>query len=190
VGGNWAQREELVRWAITDKDGRYSVRAGPGEYQFYHLGDKQENLTVKDEQTIERNFHADRAMLDAFREAYESFADIEKAIRQRFNNQVSAVSSWPTFLDVTDPTADKGTAVRRLSELIGVKREQIATIGDMPTDLPMFAAGGLSIAMGQAGPDVKAAARFVANSNDDEGFADAINRIFLEPKPCAEFRAT
>ena len=60
VGGNWAQREELVRWAITDKDGRYSVRAGPGEYQFYHLGDKQENLTVKDEQTIERNFHADR----------------------------------------------------------------------------------------------------------------------------------
>jgi beta-lactamase regulating signal transducer with metallopeptidase domain len=60
VGGNWAQREELVRWATTDKDGRYSIRAGPGEYKFYHLGDKQENLTVKDEQTIERNFHADR----------------------------------------------------------------------------------------------------------------------------------
>jgi hypothetical protein len=50
----------LVRWAITDKEGRYSIRAGPGEYKFYHLGDKQENLTIKDEQTLERNFHVDR----------------------------------------------------------------------------------------------------------------------------------
>jgi beta-lactamase regulating signal transducer with metallopeptidase domain len=59
--GNWGHdRESLVRWATTDKDGRYSIRAGPGEYRFYQSGDKQENLTVRDEQTIERNFHIDR----------------------------------------------------------------------------------------------------------------------------------
>src|SRR5262249_18152257 len=60
VGGNWAQREELVRWAVTEKDGRYAIRAGPGDYKFYQSGDKQEILTVQDEKTIERNFHIDR----------------------------------------------------------------------------------------------------------------------------------
>jgi beta-lactamase regulating signal transducer with metallopeptidase domain len=59
--GNWGHgREELVRWATADKDGRYSIRVGPGEYKFYQSGDKQENLIVKDERTIERNFHIDR----------------------------------------------------------------------------------------------------------------------------------
>src|SRR5262249_23867305 len=43
-----------------DKEGRYFIRVGHGEYKFYRTGDKQENLTVKDEQTIERNFHIDR----------------------------------------------------------------------------------------------------------------------------------
>src|SRR5262249_40946106 len=33
VGGTWAQREELVRWATTDRDGRYAIRVGPGTYR-------------------------------------------------------------------------------------------------------------------------------------------------------------
>jgi hypothetical protein len=60
VGGNLAKREDLVRWATTDKDGCYFIRSGPGEYKFYQSGNAQENLTVKDEKTIERDFHIDR----------------------------------------------------------------------------------------------------------------------------------
>jgi hydroxymethylpyrimidine pyrophosphatase-like HAD family hydrolase len=45
----------------------------------------------------------------------------------------------------------------------------------------MFARSGLSIAMGQIGREVQRAARRVTSSNDDEGFAEAVERFILRP---------
>jgi hypothetical protein len=44
----------------------------------------------------------------------------------------------------------------------------------------MFEVSGLSIAMGNAAPDVRERARAVTTSNDDEGFARAIERFILD----------
>ena len=49
----------------------------------------------------------------------------------------------------------------------------------MPNDVLMFAHSGLSIAMGNASSEVQRAARRVTASNDDEGFALAIERFVL-----------
>jgi hydroxymethylpyrimidine pyrophosphatase-like HAD family hydrolase len=43
----------------------------------------------------------------------------------------------------------------------------------------MFAHSGLSIAMGNASPEVQRAARRVTTSNEDEGFANAVERFIL-----------
>src|SRR5206468_538512 len=59
----------------------------------------------------------------------------------------------------------------------------IATIGDMPNDVPMLTAAGLGIAMGNAAPDVQRFARHVTRSNDDEGFAHAIDTFVLGAPP-------
>jgi hydroxymethylpyrimidine pyrophosphatase-like HAD family hydrolase len=50
----------------------------------------------------------------------------------------------------------------------------------MPNDVLMFARSGLSIAMGNADPEVQRAARRVTASNEDEGFAKAMER-FVRP---------
>jgi hydroxymethylpyrimidine pyrophosphatase-like HAD family hydrolase len=60
-----------------------------------------------------------------------------------------------------------------------VPGEQIATIGDMPKDVLMFAVGGVSIAMGNASPDVQRCARYVTTSNEEEGFAHAVDTFIL-----------
>ena len=49
----------------------------------------------------------------------------------------------------------------------------------MPNDVLMFRKSGLSIAMGNASPEVQAKADLVTDSNDDEGFAKAIERFIL-----------
>jgi hydroxymethylpyrimidine pyrophosphatase-like HAD family hydrolase len=51
----------------------------------------------------------------------------------------------------------------------------------------MFAAGGFAIAMGNASADVQAKASAVTASNEDEGFAKAVERFIL---PRAEKRAS
>lgn len=56
---------------------------------------------------------------------------------------------------------------------------RVATIGDMPNDVLMFAHSGLSIAMGNADPQVQRAARRVTDTNENEGFAKAVRRFVL-----------
>jgi Cof subfamily protein (haloacid dehalogenase superfamily) len=101
------------------------------------------------------------------------------ALRQEFGDHVSAARSQPYYADVTHPDANKGAVVDYLSQHLGIPPEQIATIGDMPNDVLMFAKSGLSIAMGNASPEVQRAARRVTTSNEDEGFANAIARFVL-----------
>jgi Cof subfamily protein (haloacid dehalogenase superfamily) len=103
----------------------------------------------------------------------------ERDLRERFGDRVSAARSQPYYVDVTHPDANKGDVVRYLSQKLGIPAEKIATIGDMPNDVLMFARSGLSIAMGNASPDVQRAARRVTSSNDQEGFANAVERFVL-----------
>jgi Cof subfamily protein (haloacid dehalogenase superfamily) len=103
----------------------------------------------------------------------------EADIRRRLGDHVSVTRSQPYFLDVTHPSANKGAVVTRLSKLLNVRTELIATIGDAPTDVSMFAQSGFSIAMGNASPEVQRAARQVTRSNTQDGFAEAVEKYIL-----------
>jgi transaldolase len=66
-----------------------------------------------------------------------------------------------------------------LSQQLAVPPESIATIGDMPNDVLMFARSGLSIAMGNASDEVKRQATCVTTSFGEEGFANAVEQYIL-----------
>jgi hypothetical protein len=75
--------------------------------------------------------------------------------------------------------ANKGEVAKYLAAKYEIDPGEIATIGDMPNDVLMFAHSGLSIAMGNASPEVKRCARRVTTSNTEEGFADAVYKFIL-----------
>ena len=101
-------------------------------------------------------------------------------VQQQFGRQVSAANSQPYYLDVTHPNANKGGVVAWMSQRLGIPPAQIATIGDQPSDTLMFDKSGLSIAMGNASDTVKADATHVTDSNQDEGFAKAVEKFLLK----------
>lgn len=105
------------------------------------------------------------------------------AAQERFGDHLSVASSQPYYLDVTHPQANKGAVLLDLSARYAIKPEEIATIGDGPNDMLMFAKSGLSVAMRNAGSDVKQAATVVTTSNAEEGFANAVERFILPRAP-------
>jgi Cof subfamily protein (haloacid dehalogenase superfamily)/beta-phosphoglucomutase family hydrolase len=107
-------------------------------------------------------------------------ARCEGELRHRVGAHASAARSQPYYLDVTHPDANKGNVVRTLARLLGVPLEQVATIGDMPNDVLMFGVAGTSIAMGNASPEVQRTARFVTTSNEEDGFARAVEMFVLD----------
>jgi HAD superfamily hydrolase (TIGR01484 family) len=83
----------------------------------------------------------------------------------------------PQSLGIFAPLANKGTALTLVMERLGVAREEVVTMGDNFNDLPMFACGITSVAMGNAPQAIKQRARLVAPSNDDEGVAWALREL-------------
>ena len=106
-------------------------------------------------------------------------AACEKLAQSELGGKASAARSQPYYLDVTHPQANKGTVVANLSRFLDIPPDQIATIGDMPNDVLMFKKSGFSIAMGNASDEVKAQASAVTDSNEDEGFANAVRKFVL-----------
>jgi Cof subfamily protein (haloacid dehalogenase superfamily) len=106
-------------------------------------------------------------------------AQAEQRVLNEFGNQVSASKSKPRFLDVTSHGIHKGTVVVRLAELLNIRTERVAVIGDGPNDVEMFRQAGISIAMGQGVDEVKGAANYLTTSNDDEGWARGIEQYVL-----------
>jgi len=112
----------------------------------------------------------------------EGVAKCEKDVQQAGGTHISAARSQPYYLDVTHPQANKGEVVLSLSRLLSIPPAQIATLGDMPNDVLMFTKSGVSIAMGNASPEVQAAATYVTSTNEDEGFAKAIEKFVLNTR--------
>jgi beta-phosphoglucomutase family hydrolase/Cof subfamily protein (haloacid dehalogenase superfamily) len=106
-------------------------------------------------------------------------ARVEAELRERIGRDASAARSQPYYVDVTHPDANKGMVVRDVARELSIPMSRIAAIGDMPTDVMMFSLAGVSIAMGNASLEVQRCARHVTTSNDDEGFARAVDRFIL-----------
>jgi len=104
---------------------------------------------------------------------------LEARCKDAYGPLATIARSQTYYLDVTHPNANKGDGVEALARAIGVPLDEVAVLGDMPNDLPMFARAGLPIAMGQAPEEVRAAARYVSTSNDADGVAHAIDLYLL-----------
>ena len=83
----------------------------------------------------------------------------------------------PVFIDVTAAEANKGAALRRLAEREGIPLANILVLGDGNNDVDMFDVAGTSVAMGNAVPELKAAADYIAPTNNENGFAWALNQL-------------
>jgi Cof subfamily protein (haloacid dehalogenase superfamily) len=141
---------------------------------------QHEKLAIRADPTIVTDF---APYLDSACKIVGSSADpallqrCEAAMGQALGAEATAVRSQSYYLDITPPGYDKGTFVEAIAKRQGISTDAVATIGDMQNDLAMFRKSGLSIAMGNATDDIKKVATHVTTSNENEGFAGAIEMI-------------
>ncbi|MEM8673491.1 MAG: Cof-type HAD-IIB family hydrolase [Cyanobacteria bacterium P01_G01_bin.67] len=109
----------------------------------------------------------------------DTVAQCETATQEKFRDRLSATRSQPYYLDITQPDANKGQVVTKLADYLSIPLAEIVTIGDNYNDIAMFKQSGISIAMGNASERVQQKATYITTSNQEEGFANAIERFVL-----------
>ena len=106
-------------------------------------------------------------------------AELEKRLAHRFMGRLSIYRSEPYFIEVMPRGVDKASAIAGLLERLGLDREDTIVCGDGLNDLSMIKYAGLGVAMGNAQPQVKAAADLVTLTNDEDGLVPVIERYIL-----------
>jgi len=145
----------------------------------------REQWTVKFPPTVVKTFDGllgRVAKIVGVSDDLDRVAKCEKDVQEAGGTHISAARSQPYYLDVTHPQANKGEVVLSMSRLLNIPAAGIVTMGDMPNDVLMFKKSGVSIAMGNASPEVQASATYVTSTNEDEGFANAIEKFVLNAR--------
>ena len=89
-------------------------------------------------------------------------------------------AKWHTGgLDIFPATSGKAAGIKKVLAHYGITKEEAIAFGDAENDLDMFRAVHTAVAMGNAAPEVKAAAAYVAADVDDDGIFKALTHLGL-----------
>ncbi len=103
--------------------------------------------------------------------------DHEMALREKYEGIASVYRSEAFFIEVMPENVDKASSLDRMLESLGMTRENAICCGDGFNDISMIKYAGLGVAMGNAKPEVKAAADYVTATNDEDGLVEVMNKF-------------
>ena len=106
----------------------------------------------------------------------EYHAQLYAELARRFPDALVTSSIWNN-IELNSRDGNKGDAVLKLAETLGLRPEQVMTFGDGLNDLSMIEKAGIGVAMGNSEPEVLAAADWVAPDCDHDGVAAGIERF-------------
>ena len=119
--------------------------------------------------------------VDKVQGIFASLADKDEALKELEkikDIEITGVLSQNVEINAKD--VDKGNALLRLGQILGIPGEEIMAFGDGTNDRKMLEKVGTGVAMANGVPEVKAAADYITASNDEEGVARFIEKYVLD----------
>ncbi|GAB7568766.1 hypothetical protein MUSASHINO07_13160 [Gemella sp. Musashino-2025] len=105
---------------------------------------------------------------------------IKEKLEKELSDSYEVAMSKPFFIEINDKGISKGVSLSALCKKLGFKRENVIALGDGLNDLSMIEFAGVGVAMANAGDVVREKADFITKSNDEDGFAYAVEKFVFE----------
>ncbi len=109
----------------------------------------------------------------------EKLEEIRRELSKEFP-ELNIFYSKPEFLEVLDKKASKGNGVKKVAEILGIKREEVLCIGDGLNDLSMIEYAGIGVAMKNGNEDLKAAADYVSTRTNNQSVLVEVYEKFIK----------
>ena len=107
----------------------------------------------------------------------EDIARLEQNLKQQFP-QIRIYRSKDTYLEIMSMRASKSDAVHMLEQRFEIQRKESVAFGDNFNDIDMIEYAGVGVAVGNAMEEVKEAADYVTDTNDNEGLRKVLDQCF------------
>ena len=106
--------------------------------------------------------------------------NLENFLKANLAEDITLFTSKPYFLEILPANTNKGTALAKIAEIIGISSEECMAIGDSMNDEAMIRWAAYGVAMVNGDEQIKSIAKLVTDhSNDDDGVAEIIDEYIL-----------
>jgi Cof subfamily protein (haloacid dehalogenase superfamily) len=120
----------------------------------------------------------------------DDLKDFINKLAAKYGDKISITSAIENCIDILNGGISKAKGLSMLSEKLGIKREEIITVGDNINDMEMLEYAGLGVAMGNAPERVKNMADYVTDTNDNDGLAKFLEKLNSVQITTEKFYAT
>jgi Cof subfamily protein (haloacid dehalogenase superfamily) len=141
---------------------------------------EKHKVAVKEVGDLSKVSHISPIKLLVINEREEELNKFEGKCREIFGEQLHITKSMPEYLEFMHLEATKARGLEAVKSYLGVSDKEIMAIGDSYNDLEMLEYAGIAVVMGNAREEIKAVGDYITKSNDDEGVAEALERIILK----------
>jgi Cof subfamily protein (haloacid dehalogenase superfamily) len=105
---------------------------------------------------------------------------LESILRTYLEDNITIFTSKPYFLEILPANTNKGTALEKVADFLGINQKDVMAIGDSMNDEAMLKWAGMGIAMANSDERIKNIADLVTTrDNDDDGVAEVIEKYIL-----------
>lgn len=166
-----------IHFQAISSDRIYTCNKDIGKYTLYEANLVNLGISyrtpeeMRDIDLIKAMYIEDAEILDpaiAHRELFE-----------KVRGRLELMKTAPFYYEAYAKGVNKGAALDKLCEILGISRDEVMAVGDEENDLSMIDFAQLGVAMGNAIPRVKAAAKELVADNDHDGVAEAIRKFAL-----------
>ncbi len=113
-----------------------------------------------------------------FNSKNKSFEEIRRILEKNGDYELYFLSGG--YFEIIDSNANKSKGIMVLEKHLGINKEDIIAFGDSENDVSMIEYVGHGVAMGNAVEHVKDVASATTKTNDEDGVAHYLERVYVE----------
>jgi hydroxymethylpyrimidine pyrophosphatase-like HAD family hydrolase len=167
-----------VHVSVNGEGARHAFNYNPPESILGPWGIRPDDIYPLDEAAI----HSATKMLIFYKELVNSHRPLPEGLYPRLQERCGNLANMyltdqGATIQVVSRESSKREGIERVRKALGIAPEELAVFGDDLNDLEMISAYPVSVAMGNAVEEVKAAAKHVTIPNDEGGIAHALKEI-------------
>ena len=139
------------------------------------------NFDVPEYQSLSEYIRKEHPVVWKVSGFYADRQQFEAILKKEFpDKNVNFCASDDLLTETSSAHASKGNGLRRLMEVLEIPKEAVLVFGDNGNDIDMFHTAGISVAVGNALPEVQTEADFVCGTNDEDGVARFLEEHLLK----------
>lgn len=167
------EKNNMQYYVLDDDSNVYTSNHDISRIAVVQAWENSAGIFVREPDDLAPDFEIAKAAIVGEKATLDQY---EQMVKKEFADEYYVVRAGDYFIEAMHPDVNKGEGLRTLAKILNLNKDEIMAFGDEKNDLPMFDFVGSAVAMGNGSDIAKEHAKYVTDTNDNDGIAKALKK--------------